>query len=99
MFRVCLTIVLPLLLPSGLYLAWIWLIGVPRGDGGAVSWTTIPWVWLAAAGALLLAIVLFVVTVGFGTTTQGIYVAPQWLNGRIVPGHFIPGHDASPAQR
>jgi hypothetical protein len=89
MLRVCLTIVLPLLVPTALYLAWVGLVGGPR-DGGALSWTAIPWVWLAGAGAVLLAIVLFVVTVGFGTTQQGVYVAPQWHDGRIVPGHIVP---------
>jgi hypothetical protein len=38
----------------------------------------------------LLAIVLLVVAVGFGTSQQGIYVAPRYVNGRIVPGHFEP---------
>jgi hypothetical protein len=98
MLRVCLTIVLPLLLPTALYLAWIRLLGAPR-DGGAVSWAPIPWVWLAGAGAALLAIVLFVVTVGFGTAQRGVYVAPRWQNGRIVPGHIIPGHIEPGPQR
>jgi Family of unknown function (DUF6111) len=89
MLRVCLTIVLPLLVPTALYLAWIGLLGAPR-DGGTVSWGAVPWVWLAGAGVVLLAIVLFVVTVGFGTAQQGIYVAPRWQNGRMVPGHIEP---------
>jgi hypothetical protein len=97
MLRVCLTIVLPLLLPLALYLAWIVLVGTPR-DGGAVSWSAIPWLWLAGAGAALLAIVLFVVTVGFGTAERGVYVAPHWQNGRIVPGHIVPAPIA-PAPR
>jgi hypothetical protein len=98
MLRVGLTIVLPLLLPTGLYLLWIGGLGAPR-DSGAVAWAAIPWVWLAGAGALLLALVLFVVTVGFGTAQQGAYVAPQWLNGRIVPGHIVPGHIVPPPRR
>jgi Family of unknown function (DUF6111) len=89
MLRVCLTIILPLLVPTALYLAWIGLIGTPR-DGGTGFWTAIPWVWLAGAGAALLAIVLFVVTVGFGTAQQGVYVPPRWQNGRVVPGHIEP---------
>jgi hypothetical protein len=89
MLRVGLTIVLPLLLPTGLYLLWVTILGAPREDGGA-QWANLPWLWLAAAGAALLAIVLFVVTVGFGTAQQGVYVAPSWDNGRIVPGHIEP---------
>ena len=90
MLRVGLTIILPLIMPTGLYLLWITVLGAPR-DSAAGASTALPWAWLAAAGALLLAIVLFVVTVGFGTTQQGSYVAPRWQDGRIVPGHIEPG--------
>ena len=89
MFRVGLTIVLPLILPTGLYLLWIAALGAPR-DSAASASTAVPWAWLAAAGAVLLAIVLVVVTVGFGTAQQGSYVAPRWQNGRIIPGHIEP---------
>ena len=57
MIRVFLTIVLPLLLPTALYLLWVTTFGAPQ-DGGAVAWTALPWVWLAGAGAVLLAVVL-----------------------------------------
>lgn len=87
MLRVFLTIVLPLLLPTVLYLLWIATLGSAQ-DGGAISWTAVPWVWLAGAGAVLLAIVLFVVTVHFGSSQQGIYVPPRWQGDRIVPGHI-----------
>ncbi len=88
MVRVFITIVLPLLLPTALYLLWVGAWGAH--DGGAVPWAAVPWVWLAGAGAALLAIVLLVVTVGFGTPQQGVYVAPRWQDGRIVPGHIEP---------
>jgi len=39
---------------------------------------------------VLLAIVLFVVTVHFGTSQEGVYVPPRWENGHIVPGHMEP---------
>lgn len=87
--RELITVVLPLLLPTALYLLWISTIGAPH-EGGALPWAAVPWVWLAAAGTVLLAIVLFVITVGFGTAQQGIYVAPRWLNGKVVPGHIEP---------
>jgi hypothetical protein len=89
MVRVFLTIVLPLLMPTALYLLWVTTLSSPH-DGGAVAWTSVPWVWLAAAGAVLLAIVLLVVTVGFGTPQQGVYVAPRYVNGHIIPGHIEP---------
>ena len=100
MLRVFLTIVLPLVLPTAVYLLWMrrahWS---PRGSGGSeqgsergepVRWSALPWVWLAAAGALLLALMLFVVTVHFGRPQPGIYEPPRMENGRIVPGHIEP---------
>lgn len=87
MLRVFLTIVLPLLLPTVLYLLWIGTLGGPR-EGGALRWTAVPWVWLAGAGAILLAIVLFVVTVHFGSPQEGVYIPPRWEDGRIIPGHI-----------
>ena len=50
----------------------------------------VPWLWLAGAGVLLLAIVLVVVTVRFGTPQEGVYVPPRWENGQVVPGHIEP---------
>ena len=86
MLRVLLTIVLPLLLPTALYLLWIGTFGAESGIG-AGWWRAVPWIWLAGAGALLLAMVLFVVTVHFGSSQQGVYVPPRWEGGRIIPGH------------
>lgn len=95
MVRVFLTIVLPLLVPTALYLLWVSTLGAPH-DGGAVAWNSLPWVWLAGAGAVLLVIVLLVVTVGFGTSQEGVYVAPRYVNGHIVPGHIEPAQHATP---
>jgi hypothetical protein len=89
MLRVFLTVVLPLLLPTALYLLWVATLG-SSPEGGAISWTTVPWIWLAGAGAVLLAIVLFVVTVHFGSPQQGVYVPPRWQGDRIIPGHIEP---------
>ena len=46
--------------------------------------------WLAVAGTLLLALVLFVVNLHFGTSATGTYVPPRWEDGRIVPSHIEP---------
>ena len=103
MLRVFLTIVLPLIAPTALYLAWTGFTnwsqqrrsppGSPSGPppGETVGWAALPWLWLAGAGVLLLALVLFIVTVHFGTTQTGVYVPPRWEDGRIVPGHIEPG--------
>ena len=39
----------------------------------------------------LLAIVLFVVTVHFGSPQEGVYVPPRSQGDRIIPGHMEPG--------
>jgi Family of unknown function (DUF6111) len=90
MLRVVLTIALPLLLPTGLYMLWILALR-PQEERGAPGWAGLPWAWLAGAGALLLAVVLLVVTVGFGTAQRGAYVPPRYRNGHIIPGHIEPG--------
>lgn len=87
--RVFLTIVLPLLLPTAIYLLWVAVVDGPH-EGGTISWTAMPWIWLAGAGAVLLAVVLFVVTVHFGAPQQGVYVPPHLEDGQIVPGHIQP---------
>ncbi len=89
--RVFLTIVLPLVLPVALYLLWIGALTSWHEEGG-VAWGAVPWVWLAVAGAALLAVVLVVVTVGFGAPQEGVYVPPRWEGGGIIPGHIVPGH-------
>jgi len=89
MLRVVLTIVLPLLLPTALYLLWITTLRSAR-EGGVIRWTAVPWIWLAGAGAVLLAIVLLVVTVHFGSSQEGVYVPPRWESDRIIPGHIEP---------
>ena len=84
MAREFLTIVIPLALPTIVYLLWL------RLSTGGVNFRIMPLVWMAAVGAVLLAIVLFTVTVHFGTSARGTYVAPRWHDGRIEPGHFEP---------
>ncbi len=87
--RELLTLFLPLVLPTVLYLAWLWAVRRSQSSG-AISWRALPWVWLGVTGVALTALVLFVVTVHFGTSVQGVYVPPHAENGRIVPGHIEP---------
>jgi hypothetical protein len=89
MLREILTLVVPLLLPTVLYLAWVRLTRWSESES-ALFWQRQPWIWLAAIGVALTALVLVVVTVGFGTAVPGIYVPPHAENGRIVPGHVVP---------
>jgi hypothetical protein len=90
MLREILTLVVPLLLPTVLYLAWLRLARWSETGSDAAAWGKLPWVWLAAIGVALTALVLVVVTVGFGTPMPGVYVPPHYESGRIVPGHIVP---------
>jgi hypothetical protein len=96
MLRVFFTIVMPLVLPTALYLVWLRVVrgSLPGSQQGqTLRSVVLPWVWLAAAGVLLLAVVLFVVTVHYGTSQPGTYVPPRWENGRIMPGHIEPARN------
>jgi putative copper export protein len=88
MLRVLLTIVVPLVLPTAIYLAWMRLTQSRTSTG--TRWGRLPWVWLAATGTVLLVIVLFVVNVHFGSPQQGVYVPPRWEGGKLIPGHIEP---------
>ena len=89
MLRVILTIVVPLILPTAVYVLWMRTVHWD-GPGAAVRWRALPWIWLVGAGAVLLALVLFVVTVHFGTSQPGIYIPPRYEGGRLVPSHIEP---------
>jgi hypothetical protein len=89
MLRVFLTIVLPLLVPTAIYLLWVGIVGTMQ-EGSTISWAAVPWIWLAGAGVALLVFVLLVVTVHFGAPQEGVYVPPRVEDGQIVPGHIEP---------
>jgi hypothetical protein len=88
MLRVFLEIVLPLLLPTLLYLLWVGALR-PTQPSGAVRSAGMPWLWLGGAGMLLVAIVIFLIVASEGSQ-QGVYVPPHLQGDRIVPGHFEP---------
>jgi hypothetical protein len=92
MLRVFLTIVLPLLLPTAIYVAWVWYLNW-SANAEPVRWAALPWVWLAAAGVLLLAAVLVTVSVHFGAPGTGRYVPPRYEDGRVLPPQIEPRPD------
>ncbi len=83
MGRVLVTIIVPLVLPTALYLVWrLWL-----GRTVTVSST---WVWLLVAGLALSSLTLIFLSVDFGAPREGVYVPPHVENGRVVPGNIEP---------
>jgi hypothetical protein len=96
--RIFLTIVLPLVLPAALYVAWAASIGRAELTGTANPWRDMPWTWLLIAGAVLVVMVVIVV-VQFGGAREGTYVAPHVEKGVIVPGHVEPAPNAAAPDR
>lgn len=93
MIRILLTVVLPLLLPTLVY--FLWLMAAQRAPlGAAAHWRAVPWPWLVGIGLLLVAAMLYFIGTRIGGSPMGIYVPPQYIDGKVVPGHVVP-----PSQR
>ena len=93
--RIFITIVLPLFLPTLIYVLWLVTVGRAQ-PAGAGMWRDLPWAWLAAAGVALAAVLLYLVSVHVERTGSGSYVPPRYIDGKIVPGHVEP---VAPAER
>ncbi|HLJ21354.1 MAG TPA: DUF6111 family protein [Stellaceae bacterium] len=92
MIRVFLTVILPLLLPTALYLLWAVTMRRAGAAGLAETLRSLPWPWLGAAGIALLVGVLVLLAFGFGRSADTAhYVPPHTIDGKIVPGHVEPG--------
>jgi hypothetical protein len=90
--RVFFTMVVPLLLPTALYLLWSMSMGRGAVAAGPWAWRGTTWMLLAGAG-LALALAVIVTVAETSGTRDGHYVPPHEENGKIVPGHVEPaGH-------
>lgn len=97
MIRIALTILLPLLLPTLVYVIWLATLARGQPAGLPLPRQGPPWIWLAAGGVVLAAIALAVLNVGVGGSPEGTYVPPHAVDGHVIPGHVIP-RPAGPAQ-
>jgi hypothetical protein len=82
--RLLLTMLVPLVLPTALYVLWAMTLGRHAPSGRRA-----PWPWLAGAGVVLAVAVLVTVAETSGSR-DGRYVPPHEENGQIVPGHVVP---------
>lgn len=91
MNRVLLQYLLPLLLPTILYVVWWWAYGRHRlvADGGRPLLTAGPWFWLVIGGVALMAAGLVFTALTSGEAPGGRYVAPHLEDGRVVPGRVV----------
>ncbi len=89
MSRALLQYLVPLILPTVLYLIWALAI---RDSGSGRKLATIiregPWFWLITAGMLLAGASLVATALTGGGNAGGTYVAPRLEDGRVIPGHI-----------
>lgn len=94
MIRILLFEVLPIILPSAIYLLWLLHARRVAARAGAAqpSFGEAPWIWLAAMGVALAVLLLAGVTlIGSGEDRDGVYVGPQARpDGTVAPGHMEP---------
>ncbi|HLI22823.1 MAG TPA: DUF6111 family protein [Stellaceae bacterium] len=83
MGRAFLTIIVPLLLPTVLYILW-------RGMAGKQINIPVAWIWLAVAGLALTSLTLVLLSVDFGAPRNGQYVPPHVSGDTVVPGRIEP---------
>lgn len=93
MARILLQYVLPILLPSLVYLAWLVYENRRIAQGGAGTmrrWEDGPWAWLVGGGVVIAVLGAIGVAALSGRGKEGTYVPPYLEDGRIVPGHLEP---------
>ncbi|NBC96031.1 MAG: hypothetical protein GVY27_06720 [Deinococcus-Thermus bacterium] len=93
-----LALLLPLILPTVLYLIYALATHQQRvasgGQAPAQWWEEAPWLWLALSGVGLLAIVLGTWALFFdGASPDTIYIPPRFEDGEIVPGRMVPADE------
>ena len=89
--RPLLQVLLPLIAPSLLFLAYAWYMrrrALALGQPEPPPRTQGPWAWLILAGALLSAASLIGLALfGDGQHESGTYTPAKAIDGRILPGH------------
>jgi len=83
-----------LLLPTIFYLFWLWLArrhAAKKGTDapGPESFRDAPWLWLSITGLALVIFTLLATPIILRESgNPGTYIAPQYKDGKILPGHY-----------
>jgi Family of unknown function (DUF6111) len=77
-------IVLPLILPTAIYIAYFSVLRPRR------ALPELPWVWLGGAGVILLAVTFLALALLGGADPSERYLPPKVVNGKVEPGHYVP---------
>jgi len=88
--RQFLEIALPLILPTALYLLYVAVANrrSPAAPGQPLWWREMPWLWLVAAGAALVAICFVALALFGGAPPGSAYRPARLIDGKIVPDQF-----------
>jgi hypothetical protein len=99
--RAALQVIIPLILPTLLFLAYAWYMrrrAIMNGHAEPPPWTQGPWGWLIILGAALSALSLIALALfGDDPARRGAYVPAKVIDGELVPGHIDPA--AAPPSR
>ncbi len=93
MIRILLEVLVPLLLPTGIYLAWLAAMRrrAARGGRDVPAWVEAPWPLLGFLGILLAATITIAVNVSNRMPIEGTYIPVHTgPDGRVVPGRIEP---------
>lgn len=93
MLRIVLMYGVPLLAPTLVFLAWVWLRAryVERHGGEAPGIEKGTWFWLAASGMFLMLLTMGITALlEPGGTPDQVYQPPTVVDGKVVPGQFRP---------
>jgi hypothetical protein len=93
--RIFLTIVLPLVLPTVVYLLYVTTVEARRAQAAqeghaAPWWVEAPWPWLVGGGVVLTGLTLGAIALTGGDAPGEVYVPAHMEDGRLVPGTTRP---------
>lgn len=88
MGRLILQIVIPLVLPTIVYILWV-KYQLKQNPNANIR-VKKPWFWLISTGCVLTITVMLFFGLSQGKDPDGTYQPPVYKDGKIIPGHMVP---------